>query len=57
MTHCYGEEKHLKKSMGNYTQIRSSERFCKFIKPYKYKMNFSKGQSEHLLKPVKSLCK
>lgn len=57
ITHCYGEEKHLKKSMGNYTEIRSSERLCKFIKPYKYKMSSSKGQPEHLLKPGKSLCK
>lgn len=57
ITHCYREEKHLKKSMENYTQIRSSERFCKFIKPYKYKMSFSKGQSEHLPKAGKSWCK
>jgi len=54
--HFYGEEKHLKKSMGNYAQIRISEGFCKFIKPYKCKMGFSEGQPEHFLKPGKSPC-
>lgn len=40
--------------MGNYAQIRISERFCKFIKSYKYNMGFSEGQPEHFLKPGKS---
>lgn len=57
ITHFYGEEKHLKKSTGSYAQIRNSERFCKFIKPYKYKMSCSEGQREHFLKPGKSPCK
>jgi len=47
----------LKKSTGSYAQIRISEIFCKFIKPYKYQMRFSEGQHERFLKPGKSLCK
>lgn len=42
------------KSTGNYAQIRISEKFCKFTKPYKYNMVFSDRQPEHFLKPGKS---